>query len=38
MKNLLGMAGKYHIIGSYGGHRWHGFWLKGFGCTSSIPA
>ena len=19
---------KYHIIGRYGGHKWHGFWLK----------
>ena len=19
---------KYHIIGRYGGHNWHGFWLK----------
>jgi hypothetical protein len=28
MKYLLGMAEKYHIIGSYGGHKWHGFWLK----------
>ena len=19
---------KYHIVGRYGGHKWHGFWLK----------
>ena len=19
---------KYHMIGRYGGHKWHGFWLK----------
>ena len=24
----FGMAEKYHIVGRYGGHKWHGFWLK----------
>jgi len=19
---------KYHMVGRYGGHKWHGFWLK----------
>jgi hypothetical protein len=29
---------KYHIVGRYGGHKWHGFWLKVFGCTRSISS
>jgi len=32
------MAEKYHIVGRYGGHKWHGFWLKVFGCTRSISS
>jgi hypothetical protein len=38
MKYLLGMAEKYHVVGRYGGHKWHSFWLKDFGCTRSIPS
>jgi len=34
----FGMAEKYHIVGRYGGHKWHGFWLKVFGCTRSISS
>ena len=37
MTNLLGVAGKYHIIGSYGGHRWHGFWLKVLDAREAFP-
>ena len=37
MKILLGMAGKYHIIGSYGGHRWHGFGLKDLDAQAAFP-
>jgi hypothetical protein len=29
---------KYHMIGRYGGHKWHRFWLKVVGCTRSIPS
>ena len=28
---------KYHIVGRYGGHKWHGFGSR-FGCTRSIPS
>ena len=24
----FGMAEKYHVVGRYGGHKWHSFWLK----------
>ena len=37
MINLLGVAGKYHIIGSYGGHKWHGFWLKVLDAREAFP-
>jgi hypothetical protein len=37
MKYLLGMAGKYHIIGSYGGHWWHRFGLKGLDAREVFP-
>ena len=37
MKNLLGVAGKYHIIGRYGGHNWHGFWLKVLDAREAFP-
>ena len=37
MKKLLGVAGKYHIIGSYGGHRWHGFGLKDLDAREAFP-
>ena len=37
MKYLLGMAEKYHIIGSYGGHKWHGFWLKDLDAREAFP-
>jgi len=28
----FGMAEKYHVVGRYGGHKWHSGWLKYFGC------
>ena len=28
---------KYHIIGSYGGHKWHGFWLKDLDAREAFP-
>ena len=28
---------KYHIVGRYGGHKWHGFGSR-FGYTRSIPS
>ena len=28
---------KYHIIGSYGGHKWHGFWLKVLDAREAFP-
>jgi len=37
MKYLLGMAEKYHIIGSYGGHKWHRFWLKDLDAREAFP-
>ena len=37
MKYLLGMAGKYHIVGSYGGHKWHRFWLKFLDAREAFP-
>ena len=24
----FGMAEKYHVVGRYGGHKWHSGWLK----------
>ena len=24
----FGMAEKYHVVGRYGGHKWHSSWLK----------
>jgi hypothetical protein len=29
---------KYHVVGRYGGHKWHSGWLKDFGCMRSIPS
>ena len=37
MKYLLGMAEKYHIVGSYGGHKWHRFWLKVLDAREAFP-
>ena len=28
---------KYHIIGRYGGHKWHGFWLKVLDAREVFP-
>ena len=28
---------KYHIIGRYGGHNWHGFWLKVLDAREAFP-
>ena len=28
---------KYHIIGSYSGHTWHGFWVKGLDAREAFP-
>ena len=37
MKYLLGMAEKFHIVGSYGGHKWHRFWLKVLDAREAFP-
>ena len=37
MKYLLGVAGKYHVVGRYGGHKWHGFWLKVLDAREAFP-
>ena len=37
MPNILGVEGKYHIIGRYDGHRWHGFWLKVLDARETFP-
>ena len=34
----FGMAEKYHVVGRYGGHKWHSGWLKDFGCMRSNPS
>ena len=28
---------KYHIVGTYGGHRWHRFWLMVLDARESFP-
>jgi len=28
---------KYHIVGRYGGHKWHGFWLKVLDAREAFP-
>ena len=28
---------KYHIVRSYGGHKWHGFWLKDLDAREAFP-
>ena len=28
---------KYHIVGSYGGHTWHGLWLKVLDAREAFP-
>ena len=33
----FGMAEKYHIVGSYGGHKWHKFWLKVLDAREAFP-
>ena len=33
----FGMAEKYHIVGSYGGHKWHRFWLKVLDAREAFP-
>ena len=37
MKYLLGVAEKYHVVGRYGGHKWHGFWLKVLDAREAFP-
>ena len=37
MKYLLGMAEKYHVVGRYGGHKWHSFWLKDLDAREVFP-
>ena len=37
MKYLLGVAEKYHVVGRYGGHKWHGFWLKVLDAQEAFP-
>ena len=33
----FGMAEKYHIVGSYGGHKWHRFSLKVLDAREAFP-
>jgi len=28
---------KYHIVGRYGGHKWHRFWLKVLHAREAFP-
>ena len=28
---------KYHIVGRYGGHKWHEFWLKVLDAREAFP-
>ena len=28
---------KYHIVGRYGGHKWHRFWLKVLDARETFP-
>ena len=37
MKYLLGLVGKYHVVGRYGGHKWPGFWLKVLDAREAFP-
>ena len=31
------MAEKYHVVGSYGGHKWNSFWLKDSDAREVFP-
>ena len=31
------MAEKYHVVGRYGGHKWHSFWLKDLDAREVFP-
>ena len=31
------MAEKYHVVGMYGGHKWHSFWLKDLDAREVFP-
>ena len=33
----FGMAEKYHVVGRYGGHKWHSFWLKDLDAREVFP-
>ena len=37
MKKFTWNGENHHIIGRYGGHRWHGFWLKGLDAREAFP-
>ena len=37
MKKFTWNGEKHHIIGRYGGHRWHGFWLKVLDVQEAFP-
>ena len=37
MKKFTWNDEKHHIIGRYGGHRWHGFWLKVLNVQEAFP-
>ena len=37
MKKFTWNGEKHHIIGMYGGHRWHGFWLKVLDVQEAFP-
>ena len=37
MKYLLGVAEKYHVVGRYDGHKWHGFWLEVLDAREALP-
>ena len=30
-------GGKYHVVGRYGGHKWHGFWVKVLDAREAFP-
>ena len=33
----FGMAEKYHVVGRYGGHKWHSVWLKDLDAREVFP-
>ena len=37
MKKFTWNGENHHIIGRYGGHRWHGFWLKVLDVQEAFP-